>query len=252
MLADGHMDGYAAGAPDRRRSSSMTIEADRAARDRQDHRQRQIDGAERAARAERDVLRRLLPEGQPVTVVDQRGHPVGQLAVAARGLEDVEVVVQRGEFIDGPISVRVGGDGVAWALEGLLIHLRAPFALLANLALVGRVQQRAWARAPFLGPIELFDERDAHWTMDGIDVSAGGLAGWCDEPPPRQAIATFAVETAGVSQLNELSVRVVRARSLPDGRWRVAYRFDRIDPIAHERLVDLVAQLIDGRCSILG
>jgi hypothetical protein len=194
-------------------------------------------------RAPGEVLHMLLPPNQVVTVVDERGTVTGQMWVVACTGTDVEVRIQRGDFRDGPINVRVGGGGVAWDLEGLLIHTHVPHALLANLALVGRVQQRAWVRVPFPNPIQVSDEEGYRFELDGIDLSAGGLAARCDEPPPRQATATFIVAAGGTPSTVRLSVKVVRARCQPDGRWRVAYEFDRIDPATHNRLIALVTRL---------
>jgi hypothetical protein len=185
----------------------------------------------------------LLPENQVVGVLDASGSIVGQLWVVACNGLDVEVRIQRGDTGDGPISVRVGGGGVAWDLDGLFIRTTGSNALLANLVLVQRVQQRAWGRVPLSSPIEVVDEDHRIWDLKGIDLSAGGLAGWSDEPPPRRGMATFTITTAECSTTLKLSVEVVRARCLPDGRWRVAYRFDRVDPASHNRLIALVTRL---------
>jgi hypothetical protein len=205
--------------------------------------ERELMNGELSQRAPREVLRMLLPEHQIVTVLGDAGETTGQLRVVACTGADVEVQVQRGEFRDGPITVRVGGGGVAWDMEGLFIRTQGKNALLANLQLHGRVQQRGWVRVPFQGPIEIEDEEGNHAELDGIDISAGGLAARCDNPPPRNAMASFTITAAGAATSLTLSVQVVRARCLPDGRWRVAYEFDKIDPATHNRLVSLVARL---------
>jgi hypothetical protein len=194
-------------------------------------------------RAPREVLRTLLPPNQVVAVLDAEGAVIGQLSVVACSAGDVEVRTQRGDITDGPISVRVGANGVGWDLNGLYIRTTDGRALLANLVLVRRVQQRAWVRVPLLSTIELLDHENRRWELEGIDLSAGGLAARCHEPPPPRGFATFAITMPGSVTTLKLSVEAVRARCLPDGRWRAAYRFDRVDPATHSRLVALVTRL---------